>query len=58
MELLSENFIVEWHRNDICKLLGVDGDSRMKMEPVEKFVESIWNKRGSLVINAVNELNA
>ena len=57
MEFLDENFIVEWNENDISKILGLDGHPRMKMEPVKKFLESIWKKRGSLVTNVANEVN-
>ena len=57
MKFLDENFIVEWNENDICKILGLDGDPRMKMEPVKKFLESIWKKRGILGTNVANEVN-
>ena len=45
MKCLNENFIVEQNEN-ICKILGLDGDPRMKIEPVKKFLESVWKKHG------------
>ena len=56
MELLGEYFTVERNEN-ICKIFGLDDKPRIKMEPVKKFLESIWKKGGSLVTNVVNELN-
>lgn len=45
MELLGESATVKWNENDICKIPELDGDPRMKVKPVQKFLESNWRKR-------------
>ena len=55
-ELLAEEFIREWNENGMCKLLGLDGDPKMDMCTVKKYLKCMWQTRSRLLRNRRNDM--
>ena len=47
---------MEWNENCICKILGLDGDLRMHMDLVKRYLECVRCKHGRLIGNNRNEV--
>ena len=53
---MGNGFFEEWNESEMCKLLELDGDLRVKLEPVMNFLESAW-KSCRRFMNAETQVN-